>query len=146
MTAITDDTLALLHHRRADFPPGDYAAPCATAAWDGAVLHLHLSGQPLDDATAAAWPKFAALFTPVLMAGLAPTIAALEEDYTAATADLPGAAPESVFQARLATCRDCICWDESGRGGRGSCDYVFSPCSCRYLHLAAETCPASKWP
>jgi hypothetical protein len=142
---ITDAEMAQLYVRR-HLPPGEYAAPCATAQWDGRMLRLYGTGQMPDAATLAAWPAFALLFVAVPPVPPDPSIAALEQDYEAATAGQGDVLPEPGFQGRLPTCRACNLWREAARAGCGACDSVRCDCTRKQLWRAGETCPEGLWP
>ena len=150
MTPISDADMARLYVRSVLLAPGEYVSPCATAQWDGRVLHLQATGVDLDAATAARWPRFAA-FLAHAKATMAqtgtllpdPTLAALEADYGTATAPMAprfAVLPEAEFKARLNSgCRACELWTEDARGGRGSCASVRCNCAARQIWRADET-------
>ncbi len=150
MIAISDTQLAEIYSRKWRPEPGVYAAPAAIATWDGQTLLTAATGEPLDTEVAACVPRLARHLSAREIAPRSePTIAALGEDYPAATAGLDFWRPvvvQSAFDARLSICRACDLWNEAGRAGRGSCASVRASCACRRLWVAGERCPDGKWP
>jgi|GEM_PF-1322666 len=149
---ISDIDLARIWMRAWKPEPGTYEAPAAVVIWDGLTARTQPTGAALDPAAALLAPRLAAKLAKVsgMVTPAEPTIAALEADYSAATAPwraVPGlvVAPE-LFQACLRACRACNLFRESARAGRGQCDSVRRGCS-RVLHWhGAARCPESKWP
>ena len=145
MTTLTDDELVTAWLHRGSLPVGEFTAPVAAGSWDGSVLRLQPTGAALADHLARRAPKLAAALKFTTIHPPSPTIAALLQDYAAATQDLTAVAPFDTFLARLATCRACALWSEDARAGRGRCDSVKCPCSARRLWRVNEQCPESKW-
>ena len=149
---ITDVSLALLWQRIWLPDPGEYHAPAAVVTWDGTLPRYSPTGMPLDPAAALLCPALARALTPPRRAlpptPEAPTIAALEADYPAATAPFSAsAAPAATFIARLNQgCRQCPSWKEADFHGRGRCNSALCHCSKHYPWLAQATCPAHRWP
>lgn len=64
---------------------------------------------------------------------------------TAMVAHNPLRVSPEVREARLATCRTCEFWRESGNLGLGECRQPQCGCT-RFKHgLATERCPLAKW-
>jgi hypothetical protein len=152
MNAISDRQIADLYDGRWKPAAGVYTAPAAVARWDGAALTLELTGAALDAETAAHSPRLArivALISKPHAAVAHPTIAALEADYSAATAPLAAVwpvLPLEAFAARLAVCRACEMWDEPAREGRGLCNSVRCQCAQVALWHASKRCAEDRWP
>ncbi|MFZ2276989.1 MAG: hypothetical protein WAW39_04280 [Prosthecobacter sp.] len=153
MTAISDMDLARMWLRQWRPASGAYAAPAATAVWDGTALICEPGPAELDPAAALFCPSLAARLADLKRCKAAaspePTIAALEADYGPATATLNAGGAvvsEPAFRARLAACRGCGLWDERARDGRGRCDCVRCRCTHPFLWLAAKQCPEGTWP
>ncbi|MGV3664261.1 MAG: hypothetical protein ACO1TE_29080 [Prosthecobacter sp.] len=131
--------------------PCEMQAPCARVTWDGRMATARPTGTPISEAARLIAPHHAqALMDAAAMATRpvtpAPTIAALEADYTAATGPFaPHVAAEAVFRSRLAACRACDLWRESHFQGRGRCDSARCHCTKRYPWMAGESCPESLW-
>lgn len=145
MTPVTDDQMARLIRQRSAWPAGEYQSPAMRAKWDGRVLVLLPTGEPLNAALQRAAPQLARAATGLPATPPMPTIAALLTGYAAATADQPAVAPEAVFRARLATCRACDLWTETAREGRGSCASIRARCANRLPWHAPDTCPEARW-
>lgn len=153
MTRISDIELARLWLRLWKPAPGAYAAPAATAVWDGTAVVFEAGPADLDPAAALLCPALASRLADLKRCKAAaipePTIAALEADYGPATAPLNASGAvvaEPTFRTRLPICRACHLWNETGRDGRGICDSINSRCSHPFLWLAAKRCPEGKWP
>ena len=151
MIAISDRQLADLYDGRWKPAAGLYAAPAALARWNGATLTLELTGAALDAETAAYSPKLSRIVAMISQPHAAvahPSIAALEADYSAATAPLAAVwpvLPPEAFASRLAACRACEMWDEPALEGRGQCNSVRCHCARNPLWLASKICPEGKW-
>lgn len=151
MITITDLQLADLYDGRWRPVAGDYKAPAALARWDGVTLTLEATGAALKPETAAHSPRLARILALVSQPHAAPAhpaIAALEADYGSATAPLAVLWPvilQDAFSQRLAKCRACSMWDESGRKGRGLCNSMRCHCAHMPLWLASKSCPEGLW-
>ena len=152
MMEISDLDLARLWLRLWRPEPGVYAAPAATATWDGSALICEAGPADLDPAAALLCPALASRLEQLKRRKAAaipePSIAALEASYNAATAPLAmggAVVSQGGFRARLVECRGCDLWRETARDGRGLCDSVMGRCAHPLLWLAGKRCPEGKW-
>ena len=53
--------------------------------------------------------------------------------------------PDEVYESRMAICRTCYFWSESGNAGLGKCEHQKCGCSKGKMKMAVSKCPIDNW-